>query len=121
VIPVVLGSERPRVLGHSINGDAYKLPQIFPYELQLFGRSGDDFGEVFLRVRVFLRSSFTDRPRVSARGRIPFRQKQCFSDGSAFSYGRPSALVFRTVPPSLADSPRQLGGQSDLYAESCQV
>jgi hypothetical protein len=23
--------------------------------------------------------------------------------------------------PSLADSPRQLGGQSDLYTDSCQV
>jgi hypothetical protein len=44
--------------------DAYHLPQILPQELQLFGRSGGDFGEVFLRVRVFLCGFSTDRPRV---------------------------------------------------------
>jgi hypothetical protein len=44
--------------------DAYHLPQILAQELQPFGRSGDDFGEVFLWVRCFLRSSSTDRQRV---------------------------------------------------------
>jgi hypothetical protein len=44
--------------------DAYQLPQILPQELQPFGRFGDEFGELFLRVHVFLRSSSPDRPRV---------------------------------------------------------
>jgi hypothetical protein len=105
-------------LGIASPSDAYHLP-ILPQELQPFGRSGDDFGEVFLRVHVFLRSSSTDHPRVvggqstaggqSARGRRPFcgpfRQSRCFFGWRGLLYCRQSASV-------LPDSLSLLGGQS---------
>jgi hypothetical protein len=92
--------------------DAYHLPQILPQELQPFERSGDDFGEVFLRVWEFLCSSCTDCPLVfggqPARGCGPFcrlfRQNSCFSGGSVF--------LQRTVRSCLPDRSPHPGGQS---------
>jgi hypothetical protein len=115
--------------------DAYHLPQILAQELPPLGRSGDDFGEVFLRVLGFLRSSSTDRLRMlggqsvagrqSARGSRSFcglfRQNLCFWLVATFVLRTVRALSSGQSAPSLADSPRQPGGQSDLYADSCQV
>jgi hypothetical protein len=139
-IPVVLGSERPRVLGKASPSDAYQLPQILPQELQPFGRSGDDFGEVSLRIRVFLRNSSTDRPRMvggqsaagghSARGCGPFcgpfRQNRCFSAGSVFctadsprlSSGQ-SATARRTVRSVRRNLPSLIGSYASLLVLSC--
>jgi cellulose synthase/poly-beta-1,6-N-acetylglucosamine synthase-like glycosyltransferase len=104
--------------GTTSPSDAYHLPQILPQELQPFGRSGDDFGEVFLRVRGFLLCSSTDRPHVfggqsaaggqSVRGRRLFgglfRQRRRFLAGGFFCtadsshlFSGQSAPIFRTV------------------------
>jgi hypothetical protein len=98
--------------------DAYHLPQSLPEELLLFERSGDDFGEVFLQVRVFLRSIHGPSTRVwrTAHGWQTVREgsqtvlrtiltKPLFFGWEWFLYGRPYAPVFRTVRPFL-------GGQS---------
>jgi hypothetical protein len=100
--------------GIASRSDAYYLPKILSQELQLFGRSDDDFGEVFLRVRDFLRSSSLDRPRVfggqSPRSRKPFcgpfRQKRCFSAGGVFCTADNPCLSSGQSAPSLVDSPR---------------
>jgi hypothetical protein len=94
--------------------DAYHLPQILPQELKPFGRSGDDFGKVFLRVRGFLavhpqtiRAPFPDSLRVAdspqgTRGPFgrPFRQKCGFSVGEVFcTADRPRLSFGQSAPP----------------------
>jgi hypothetical protein len=122
----VRGQEFWRIASPS---DAYHLPQILPQELQLLGRSSDDFGEVFLRVRESLRSSSMDRSCVFGGQSAwdhrsfcgPFRQNRSFSAGSNFCMADRPRLSFGQSAPSLADSLRQLGGQYGLYAVSCQA
>jgi hypothetical protein len=133
--PTFYGVKGQEFWGIASPSDAYHLPQILAQELQPFGRSGDDFGEVFLRVRGFLFCSFLDSPRVlggqsAARGQSTsprgpfcglFRQKCYFLAGGFFCTADSLCLSSGQSAPTPADSPRQLGGQSDLYAETCQV
>jgi hypothetical protein len=88
-----------------------------------------------LQVLDFLHYSSTDRPRVvhgqpaaggqSARGRGPFggpfRQNRGFSASGVFCTTDSPRLSSGQSAPSPADSPRQLGRHSNLYAETCHV
>jgi hypothetical protein len=121
--------------GKASPSDAYQLPQILPQELQPFGRSGDDFGEVSLRIRVFLRNSSTDRPRVvggqsaagghSARGcgrldRTVFSAGSvfCTADSPRLSSGQ-SATARRTVRSVRRNLPSLIGSFASLLVLSC--
>jgi hypothetical protein len=75
-------------------------------------------------IRVWLADSprLADSPQgVADRSADRLDRVAVFSVGEDFCTADSPRLFFRTVCPSLADSPRQLGGQSDLYAETCQV
>jgi hypothetical protein len=104
-----------------------------PLELQPFGRSDDDFGELFLWVRGFLLYSFSDRlcllggQSVLADSLLGVADRLADHLDRSGVFRLEATFVLRTVralssgqsAPSLADSPRQLGRQSDLYANFC--
>jgi hypothetical protein len=119
-VRVIRDSRRSRQKdwGIASPSDAYHLPKILPQELKPFGRSGDDFGKVVLRVCGFLRRSSTDRrepfpdsPRLaeSSQGtHRPFGEP--FRQNSGFLLER--SFVLHTVRACLPDSPPLLGRQS---------
>jgi hypothetical protein len=78
---------------------ANHLPKILPQDLQPFGRSGDDFGEVFLRVRDFHRCSSIDRPRVSGADRSADHLDR------TIVFRLEASFVLRTVRACLPDNP----------------
>jgi hypothetical protein len=92
------------------------------------GRCSCEFA-VFCSVRpLTVHVTFPDSPWLAdspqgAHGPFgrPFTQRHVFAVGEDFCTADSPRLTPGQPASSLADSPRQLGGQSDLYVESCQV